>query len=234
MGTYELGKYQCYYCGSSCDDSHKAQIKDTFNDRAAVACPKSEFRCAGCEYMMTNGVPMVGRDKLQKPWTYSWLVTKKTATPMTKSNIAELRSACLQPPEPPFAIVLAMSGQKHMMFRTPVNHKAGFVTLCMEGEQISYDPVVLRDRLALATMIAAACGKPSLSKPLSISSCIALSEYFEDFEPIISQWSSVWSDPVSRLAAFLCPPKEASRNEYRSEKLESGSSEKKQFEHGLF
>ncbi len=234
MGLERPGDQRCYYCGGRCDDSFPAQVKDTFNDRAAAACPRSTVRCGGCEYLMTNGVPMAGREKPQKPWTYSWVITPATATPLTKADLTTIRGTCLAPPAPPYAIVIAASGQKHIAFRTPAGIDRTTATVGLEGETISYHPDDLRARLWLSSRVAAAAGKPALTEELSMSACIAIFDRFEDGEDLIGQWSRVWTEPLSRLAAFLTPKREDCQHDHPSDRTPTDHGSKERSQHGLF
>lgn len=208
-----VGPNHCFYCGGACGDDFSTgqYIADTFNSTSQVACPKSRVVCGGCVSAMQCKRAMVGRDKPQRTWTYSWVVTAESATPYTKADLSTLARLCLDPPTPPFAIALADSGQKHLLYLTPVNQKQDRVTVCLETQNITYRPAELAARLAQAKQIAAACGKPALLEELNY---FALMDYYADGEDIGQRWESVAAEPLSQLAAWLCPAKETCQHEF--------------------
>jgi hypothetical protein len=211
------GDNQCFYCAARCDERFAAKefVKDSFTGRNESPCPGSAFVCAGCVLCLGEGVELTTLDGVhrtnQKPRGYSWLIQAHQARAATKANLAVLREFCLNPPAAPFSIVLSDSGQKHLLYRCPVNRDAGSVSLLLETERIDYLPAQLAERLALCKPICAASGKPALREPPNMRFGMAVFEACG--EAVLNQWSSVWSQPLSRLAAWLCPPKEACQND---------------------
>lgn len=209
------GPRRCFYCGAACGGLHAAagHVKDTFTGYARVAFARSGFVCGGCVLAMREDMPMPGRDKPQKTRNYSWVVTAHAATPHTKADLPALAAACLDPPEPPFAIVLADSGQRHLIHLAPVNAAREAVSVMLEEERIDYRPPALAERRALCVRIAAAAGKPALLGPWSVAQSAAVMDRWPDGETMIETWLRVRSDPLSRLAAWLTPAKESCNDE---------------------
>ena len=218
------GDARCFYCGSPCGTKLPASehVKSSFTGRAGVAAPGSPWICEGCGLCLRESctIPMLAGGKRvgQRMRGYSWVITATEIGAATKSDIAILRTACLSPPEPPFAIVLSDSGQTHQLYRGRVNHVSLPVTVTLEAEPITYYPDRLREALNIAGHVAAACGKPSLSEPVSPNKAIAVIERFgTKAEPLIEEWSRTWSTGLGRLAAWLTPKKEACQHEYPEE-----------------
>jgi len=204
------GPHRCFFCGAACGEEFPAtaHVSDTFTAYGEVARPDSRFVCGGC-VMATDEA-----DRSQRPRMFSWIIAGE-AKRIPKSDVATLADACLSPPDPPFAIVLAVSGQKHLLYRTPVNHGREVVTVALETERITFRPEELADRLSMCKRIAAACGKPSLAERPNPAMVVRLAQYHEDFEPLLA-WCDVWQEPLSRLCAHLCPKMEICREQYPS------------------
>ena len=105
------GDWKCFWCGASCDESHRVGVSDTFWDWDAVAYPRAKYQCAGCSECLNEQRVMTGRDKPQKTRNFSWLATNSIATPYTKADINFLRELCINPPSAPWGLALAESGQ---------------------------------------------------------------------------------------------------------------------------
>lgn len=187
----------------------------TFWDWDVIANPRGKFQCHGCSEALDSKREMDGRDKLQRTWTYSWLITEQSATPWTKANIREMRETCLNPPSAPWALAIAESGQKHILFRTPVNcsDKPPFVVE-LELIRVMYQPAELGERIDLCNRISAACGKPSMGGPLELSHAMRLHEYHGDEGILLADtWQRISNEPITRLAAFLCLNSEEAKRE---------------------
>lgn len=160
----EPGTQRCFLCAAPCSETHSVIdcIKESFTGRSEVACPGSPSLCIGCTLSLREDVKMPGRDKPQRMRTYSWVITSRKAKAYSKADRKLMRQACLSPPAPPFAICLAESGQKHLLYRTPVNHARETISLSLETEIVTCAPSDLRSRLILVGRLIAATGKPGL------------------------------------------------------------------------
>lgn len=206
------GIRRCFYCGGACGDSFCAvdHVSGTFTDWPNVSFPQSDFVCAGCIIATTEP------DKSDRPRMFSWVLTPRHAARFSKGEMPAIRAACLAPPDPPFAIVVSCSGQKHLIYRSPANLSADVVSIQFELERVTYRPAELAARLDIAKQIAAACGKPSLQESPAHSLAIGMANYCQDFDRILSVWIGCRAEPLSRLASYLCPKMEDCRNEYPS------------------
>lgn len=211
-------EYRCFFCGASCDDAHSATIhvSNSFIGFGDVAQPASKFVCHGCVLATREKIEIPGYDKLQKVRNFSWIITANSVKSYTKANLDVLRETCINPPSPPFAIVLAVSGQKQLIYRAAVNESRDEITVQFETDQVSYRPEQLIERLTLCHRICAATGKPAMTEPPTASLSIRLAHHFREFEPL-TIWYEIWQEPLSRLAAFLCINKEGCLNEFPCE-----------------
>lgn len=191
------GEYACFYCGNPADIALK--LSSSYVEWWTVAQPESGHICRGCEWMLLEKREIPGKQKLQKTRNYSWLIQTGKQTPMTKANKAELAALLLSPPEPPWALALAESGQKHLLFRTPVNADSEPpYAVQLETDTIVYTPDALRERMQLSRQIVAAVGHKGSAE---ISAGMAIAAGYE----LTEQWEQVIGEPLTKLAMFLTP-----------------------------
>jgi len=214
------GKRRCYYCGGECDETHltKKYVKDTFTNRDIVKCPASPYVCQGCVMSLGDGwgdMPLIDgtvktftTGRSMAPRMYSWLLTADQRLAFTKAHIATVREILTDKdklPDPPFALILSDSGQKQLVFRAPVAYSKDAFSVMLEDTEISITPETLKARLDLAGKISTALGKPVLrEKPRFEAYNRAKKEgVFDD----LRQWEEIMYEPMSKLAAWLAPPK---------------------------
>ena len=224
------GDERCYYCGGACGTEHTAKnyVKPTFTNRDIVAYPSSPYVCHGCMESLRSDLPLIrmidgverGPDatktdnvKPQRVRMYSWIVTESGPIAATKAHITRLREVVLSPPDPPFVIVLATSGQKNLLFRAPVAWDRYRYPLLLEEETIDVNVDELRDRLALVTQVVAVVGKPGAVADTTIGQAIQFDKHYGNLD-VFDAWEAVKPHPISRLAAWLAPNKESAKNEY--------------------
>lgn len=214
------GPNRCYYCSAPCSTDHPAAtyVKDSFTGRSGVAAPGSPWVCNGCVLALRESaeIMLVGGEKRsgQRVRGYSWIVMEPLPLAATKAHLATLREICLEPPWPPFAIVLSDSGQTHQLYRGVVNHAREPVVVTLEGERIAYRPAELRSLLVTAGKVCAATGKPALLEPMSPSVAMRVLDRYRGGEPLVAVWDDAWVTPIGRLAAWLCPPRDDCQKEY--------------------
>jgi CRISPR type IV-associated protein Csf1 len=210
---FNAGPHNCLMCGASCTDRHARSevVKDTFTGWAGVPYPQSLVVCHGC-WLATREM-----DRSNRPRLFTWIITNHRADKYTKAHLSIIAHACINPPVPPFGICIATSGKKHLLYRTPVNLSRDSITVMLEEEPVSFAPCDLAERIELCSRIAAAAGKPALANGATMRLAIALPQYWKNWEPILEKWLKIGQQPLSRLAAFLCPNMEGSSNEYPSD-----------------
>lgn len=211
------GHRRCFFCGGKCDESTPASeiVKDSFTARDTVA--GGSWVCDGCVVAMDERASVTLIDgeirEGQKRRCYSWVITKTEACAASKSHRQQLTSQCLLPPDPPFVICISDSGQKHLLYRAVVNHDRSIVTVTLEGERVVFSPGDLTTRLVLCRQICAATGKPALTEAMSTQTQMRVCEHYESEQPLLD-WLAVQQEPLTRLAAWLCPPKEECLHEF--------------------
>ena len=194
------GPHKCFYCGAPA--SNPLVLSSTFVDWWTVAQPESRQICDGCLISIDEKISIKGKDKPQKTRGYSWLVELEKRTSYTKANKKEIYAHLLNPPKPPWAFAIAESGQKHLLYRTPINQESEppFIVQ-LELEQIVYTPVDLLWRVTLAMKVVAAVGHKGAADPgvgLALAGNPELAE----------KWFEVYREPLTRLAMFVCPSQE--------------------------
>jgi CRISPR type IV-associated protein Csf1 len=223
--NHRPGPNRCYYCGSNCDDTHLSAdlVKDTFTNRDIVAFPNSAFVCEGCASSLGAGpdeMEMLDGETRNRtnargmqPRMYSWILSTGRRVAATKAHIALLRAVILNPPDPPFAIILADSGQKQLIFRAPIALSREVYPILLEDARIEVDVSALAIILPIAARICAGLGKPALLGDLGYGSYFRYEEYFGDTDGI-ERWLEIRDRPLSRLAAWLSPSKEDAQHEH--------------------
>jgi len=219
---YRSGEHRCYYCGGQCSDDNPSSdfVPSTFTAHNTIARPGAPYVCDGCVWTQRIAETLVVEGETregQRPWSYSWLLTASLARPLTKTHIAILRDACLNPPEPPFSIVLAVSGQRHLLYLAPVNDSRASYSIALESEVIATNGQQLAARIDLTSRIGAAVGKPRLAEAPAFSVYRDVMARYRDGESMVDEWSRIWCEPVSRLAVFLTDKKEVCCDRYPSD-----------------
>jgi len=223
---YRSGPARCFYCGGPCAEANRTDghrvvtlpdgrtkkvphVKSTFTDWAAVAAPQSDWVCDGCLVAMREDARDVpGREgRPQKMRNYTWLITETRAAALTKADRPAIRSACLDPPTPPFALCLAETGQKQVLYRTPVNAARDPVAAQLDELRVTYRTAELGERIRLAATLAPHVGVSRLGSPVAGAGMLRLADSLGDHRAaeLLEQWEHVRGEPLSRLALFLTP-----------------------------
>ena len=217
-GIPQNGVHRCYFCGASCGDEFptKDHVQDTFTNRDVVHFPGSEYCCPGCieasgqgpdQMEMLDGVIRVRENaRGMQPRMYSWIITASKRWAATKAHIAQIRAFILDPPDPPFVVVLADSGQKQLLFRAPVAHDRDRFPVLLEDQVIDVDRERLVTALEAADKLAEAIGKPGLLSPPSMSLWVACEAHHGTTDPM-DTWGEWRNTSIGRLAAWLAKAK---------------------------
>jgi hypothetical protein len=217
---YLLGDEKCFYCGISCGQEYNKKdfVKPTFTNRDIVKNPGSDYVCGCCvDSMRTGGDDLILIDgdikaaRSATPRMYSWILSQSGNKAFSKRHLDFARSIIVDPPNPPFSIILADSGQKQLIFRAPVNYdKKSFVVL-LEEKEISVFPYTIKKYLEIAVLVSAACGKKSLTDPDQFNNWKNVIEMYRSEIPLV-EWIKIYLSPMGELAAWLCPGKEEALN----------------------
>ena len=228
---YIDGSNNCYYCGSNCGDEYLAKkfVKATFTNRDIVKYPSSEYVCGSCVESLSYNVDIELIDGDKKPSSrvvlYSWILSKSQRIACTKKHREEIKNFVLNPPEPPFSIVIADSGKKQLIFRAPVSFDRSMYRLILDDDIINVDVEKLKDFITKAEKLCASIGKMKLSDPENIGVFVAFEKYYGDDFKILNDWLEIYKNPLSKLAIWLCKPQKECQNEYK--RIECGSVQEK-------
>jgi CRISPR type IV-associated protein Csf1 len=225
---HKTGTQRCWFCGVHCDETYSAQdyIKSTFTNYDLAKQPQSKHVCQGCieslgqgedEMVMLDGtIKRRENQRGMQPRMYSWILTADGRTAFTKAHIALARARmAFNPPAPPFAIVLADTGQQQLIFRAPVALNQECYPVMLEQEEITVIPSLLKERLEIITPVIAALGKPAILGDITIGSYIAYEKYHGNTTGL-EKWVEIKNEPLSRLAAWLGKTKEEAQYECHS------------------
>lgn len=228
-GSDCIGPLRCFYCGAPCDGAYPAlaYVRDSFTGRNDVPCPGSPAVCTGCVLCLDEAADvtlLTGEHRTgQKMRNWSWLVTERERLAGNKAHRDRWRASCVDPPRPPFALVLADSGQKHLLYRGVVCRSREDVSVTLEGERVDYRPDDLHARLELCGRLIAASGKPALAEPPSVGMALGVLARYRASEMLLEEWTRVREEPLSRLAHWLSPPKERCEVEYPGDVTAAGA-----------
>lgn len=113
----------CWLCGGDLSGkgvSLKNAIRDTFTDHDLAEAPWSNYICHACA------------------WCLSWKYLRNYSIIANGSMLLhpdkkQIRTKLLSPPEPPFVFIIAVSGQKWLHFKSPVNYERdGYIAMLEE------------------------------------------------------------------------------------------------------
>lgn len=208
---------RCFYCGGKCGREHRAAdvVKSSFTALDTVTL--SDYVCPGCICAMDESATVTLLDGEirhdQKTRMYSWVVCNGTRRAATKAHRSALLTICTMPPPAPFVVSISDSGQRQLLYLAKVCMDASQPVVTLEGEVIRYRPAELIARLSMCKRIAAATGKPALLETITAQTAMRVIDYHGD-ESLVMEWQKTQSEPLTRLAAWLCPPKEECQSEY--------------------
>lgn len=220
QSRYKTGNQKCYYCGSPCNEEFESKnyVKKTFTNRDIVAYPGSKFVCGGCvsSFEEKRTITLIDGEQReqQRVRGYSWILTKDMAIAAAKKHIALLRDTILNPPDPPFGIVIAVSGQKHLLFRSCLAYSRSVFPVSFEDKIILVNPDELKKRLDILKPIIAVYGKNIDWSKKIITLAILLVDYFGNKgEEFLNEFLNMEKDLLTDLAVWLSPNKEECKNE---------------------
>jgi CRISPR type IV-associated protein Csf1 len=220
----EQGPHRCFFCGGSCgEDVPSSQfIKSSFTGLDTVTF--SPFVCHGCVASQNEqaDIKLACGEKRsgQKVRGYSWILTETSRVAATKAHRQFIFKNLIEPPKPPFSIVLTDSGQKHLIYRSVVNWDTDHFVVGLETEQIQVDVSKVIERYVLVRSVCAVIGKPALTERLSSHSGMMLFEKLG--QKILDEWLSVDTDPLTRLLVWLCGSRDACLDSQKKDECLNG------------
>ena len=135
--TQDVPDARCWLCGGTTGERGlpvKKAIKDTFTDRDKARWPASRSVCQGCVFCLS----------FLSLRNYSILAT---ADELRHPGRAEIRDLLLSPPEPPFVLCIAVSGQKWIHFRAKVAYSRDGYPVQLEETPVCVERPILREWL---------------------------------------------------------------------------------------
>lgn len=142
---------KCYLCEKEIVEGYprKTVIKPTFTDTPYARAPRSQTVCKECTFCLGNKALrmysiLATPDKLRHPIRGEW------------------RDTLLNPPEPPFVLVLAMSGQKWLHFKGRVNYKQDNYWILLEEVIIQVNIAKLTELLGIIEQLYATFTKDEI------------------------------------------------------------------------
>jgi CRISPR type IV-associated protein Csf1 len=211
------GEEHCFYCGGVCSQEHsvKKYVKDTFTNRDIVRRPSSQFICSGCVACFKDrDIMLINGEQRSDQWTrlYSWIFTAHRQIAATKAHLKEITETLLNPPEPPFGVVLVTSGQKQLLFRSVIAWSRDNFPVMLEDEIIIVSRQELQEKMQLASIVIAAIGKPSLAE-MESAHAIRYFDYYGNVDSF-GLWKKEMWNPINRLALYLSPSQKECQNEH--------------------
>lgn len=222
-------KNKCYFCNSDCNDEFLAvsYIRKTFANYDIIKSPLSKYICSDCAWAFGSKSEIIMNDgeiRIGSPRNYSWLIAGDKKIAYTKAHLKKIRQLILNPPRPPFKIIISDSGQKHLIFRLNYSNIRDKYVLQFEEMQIKINTNELQKRLLLCDKLSAAIGKMALLNCDKISYTITIYNYYENLTDY-ENWLKIKNEPLSKLAAWLALKKEDAQNEYPT--INTGGIQKK-------
>lgn len=122
---------KCWLCGGDTDGygtPANKTIKPTFTDVPFSRAPRSNSICRGCSWALSY----------RELRNYSILATKDELFHPSRD---ELREILLSPPEPPFVLCIAATGQKWLHFKAKVNYSNKRISVQFEDINVVVKPI---------------------------------------------------------------------------------------------
>ncbi len=136
---YDVPDERCWMCAGETRGRGilvADRITDMFSDVHHMKLPESKSLCEAC----------YGLQSQRRFRFYSTLATEDGVRHLARDSWAEILTS---PPPPPWAALLATSGQKHLFFKTRINHDNGRVYVQMEDLGIEFPPAELSELLTI-------------------------------------------------------------------------------------
>lgn len=130
----------CFLCGGETNgkgQSTKKAIKKTFTDHPYARALGSQAVCEACAFCLSH----------RELRNYAIVATKKQLLHPARDVI---RDMLIEPPEPPFVMCIATSGQKWLHFKSQVNYSREAFAVNLEESCIQIVPLQIREMVEMA------------------------------------------------------------------------------------
>lgn len=151
----------CWLCGGHVEPGAGWVLKDalapTFTDFNQAKAPWSQTVCGACVALSSSSAYAayargVGKPEFfpvkegKKPRALNWLYFSHVVTPAEyhQPDRKQWRELLLNPPEPPFAMCMAVNGKKHVIFKGAISYSRDQYTVQADDTRIFVD----REKLA--------------------------------------------------------------------------------------
>jgi len=139
----------CYLCGST-PATKPLNLKDSFTAHSTAKFPTSDKLCDRCAWVIPLRLnyynPNTKRDVQLFSRNWSWLLSDKEKHPKIEGDrVSELPSRAtirewlIDPPEHPFTIAIAESGQKHILPWSQVAYSRDYFPVLFELDLLHID-----------------------------------------------------------------------------------------------
>ncbi len=143
---------RCWLCGGLTHGRGRLvadAVDEMFSDTQFARCPTSGSLCEGCAGL-----------KAQRPLrNYSLLAASGV---LSHPSRPDWRHILTSPPEPPWAGCLAVSGQKHLFFRTRIVKSSDSVVVVLEDQLVAVDVPALARLLHTIELLLAVFSKAEI------------------------------------------------------------------------
>lgn len=167
--AYTPGPAVCAMCGHTAQDTAPAAkaLGGNFTDPACYNQPASTRICAPCAWCCAGRPPETIRGwsviaapgatlDASQPKAWALVHDRPGLCVTNRANPMPVARILAGPPPGPWAVTVAVSGQKHTLPYTRVNHGPGPWTVRMETTDVTADPAQFRTVLAHAARLRAA------------------------------------------------------------------------------
>lgn len=123
-------RQHCWLCGGFLNGKGELKskiIKDTFTDHSYARAPGADYICPACIWCLSY----------RELRNYSILATNEGLRHPSKNEIAEI---ILNPPDPPWFLCIAVSGQKWLHFKGKVNLNNSRYVVNLEEIKVVIEP----------------------------------------------------------------------------------------------
>jgi hypothetical protein len=151
----------CWLCGGSVNNKSwavKDAITNTFTDVGLISENSSNSVCCACVALMKKESwekackkhgysPYFPLKENKKPCMSNWMFYSHvfTSGKWLMPSRSEIEKILLNPPEPPFSIVITVSGKKHLIFRSKISYSKSDFFVQFEEQSISVNLKKFKD-----------------------------------------------------------------------------------------